>query len=119
MFARRFALLALLAALFAAALVPALASGAGSGSTKIVLSIKLPAFHGKLTSPRSACLGGRTVKMYRANKGKTVQLGKDKSEDNGAWKVPVGKNFKPGKYFATVAARGTCKAAKSNVFKIG
>jgi hypothetical protein len=119
LFARRFALLALLATLVAAALVPALASGAGSNSTKLVLSIKLPAFHGKVTSSRSACVGSRTVKMFRTSKGKTVQLGHDKSEDNGAWKVPVGKNFKPGKYFATVAARGKCKAAKSNVFKIG
>ena len=118
MFARRFVLLALLAALVAAASVPALASAGGSSPTKIVLSIKLPAFHGKLNSPRSACLGSRTVKMYRTDKGKTVQLGKDKSADSGAWKVPVGKNFKPGKYFATVAARGSCKGAKSNVYRI-
>src|ERR1700742_492768 len=116
MFVRRFALLATSVALLGLALVPALASGAGGDSTKIVLSIKLPAFHGKLTSPRSACLGSRTVKMYRTSKGKTVQLGKDESDDSGAWKVPVGKTFKPGKYFATVAARGKCKAAKSNLF---
>ncbi len=119
MFVRRFAVLATSAALLGLALVPALASGAGSNSTKITLSIKLPAFHGKLTSPRQACLGSRTVKMFRTYKGKTVQLGHDKSEDNGAWKVSVGKNFAPGEYFATVTARGKCKAAKSNVFRIG
>lgn len=118
MLVRRFAVLATAVALLGLALVPALAAGAGANSTKIVLSIKLPAFHGKLTSPREACLGSRTVKMYRKHKGKTVQLGKDKSEDNGAWKIPVGKNFASGEYFATVAARGKCKAAKSNVFRI-
>jgi len=118
MLVRRFAVLAMSAALLGLALVPALASAGGSSPTKITLSIKLPAFHGKLTSPREACLGSRTVKMYRKHKGKTVQLGKAKSKDNGAWKVPVGKNFAPGEYFATVSARGKCKPAKSNVFRI-
>jgi hypothetical protein len=118
MFVRRFAVLAMLLALFVVALVPALASGAGKNSTKIVVSLKFPAFHGKLTSPRSACLGSRTVKMYRKHSGKTVQLGHDKSEDSGAWKIPVGKNLTSGEYFATVAARGKCKAAKSKILTI-
>jgi len=118
MFVRRFAVLAMLLALFAAALVPALASGAGKNSTKIVISLKFPAFHGKLTSPRQACLGSRTVKMFRKRNGKTTQLGSDKSEDSGVWKIPVGKNLTSGEYFATVAKRGSCKAAKSKLLTI-
>jgi hypothetical protein len=110
--------IALLAVLAVVALVPAIAS-AGSNSTKIVLSIKFPAFHGKLTSPRQACLGSRTVKMYRKHKGKTVQVGKDKSADSGNWKIPVGKKVPPpGQYFATVAARGKCQPAKSKTLTI-
>jgi len=117
MSARR-VLLVLLAALATAALVPAFAAGAGANSTKIVISIKFPAFHGKLTSPRQACLGSRTVKMFRKHSGKTKQLGSDKSEDNGSWAIPVGKNLTSGEYFATVSARGKCKSSKSKVLTI-
>ncbi len=114
---RRLAVLAALAALATAALLPALASGAGKNSTKIVVSIKVPAFHGKLTSPRQACLGSRTLKMYRERGGKKKLLGRDKSEDNGKWAIPV-KNLTSGAYYATVAKRGKCKASKSKVLTI-
>jgi len=115
---RRFSIAVLVAIVFAAALLPALAAGAGKNSTKIVVSLKFPAFHGKLTSPRSACLGSRTVKMYREKGGKKKQLGKDTSEDNGKWAIPVGKNLSSGAYYATVAKRGKCQAAKSQVLTI-
>jgi len=111
-------LFAVLAVALAAVLLPALAAGAGKNSTKIVVSLKFPAFHGKLSSPRSACLGSRTVKMYREKSGKKKQLGKDTSEDNGKWAIPVGKNLTSGSYYATVAKRGKCKAAKSQVLTI-
>jgi hypothetical protein len=111
-------LLAVLAVAVAAALLPALAAGAGKNSTKIVVSLKFPAFHGKLSSPRGSCLGSRTVKMYREKGGKKKQLGKDTSEDNGKWAIPVGKNLTSGAYYATVAKRGKCKAAKSQVLTI-
>ncbi|HEV7483375.1 MAG TPA: hypothetical protein VGO13_09785 [Solirubrobacterales bacterium] len=114
----RRALFAVLAIAVAAALLPALAASAGKNSTKIVVSLKFPAFHGKLTSPRGACLGSRTVKMYREKGGKKKQLGKDTSEDNGKWAIPVGKNLSSGAYYATVAKRGKCKAAKSQVLTI-
>jgi hypothetical protein len=111
-------LLTILAVALAAALLPALASGAGKNSTKIAVSLKFPAFHGKLSSPRQACLGSRTVKMYRQLNGKKKLLGKDTSEDNGKWAIPAGKNLTSGAYYATVAKRGKCKAAKSQVLTI-
>lgn len=114
---RRFALLAVLAALALTALAPAFAAGAGKNSTKIVVSLKFPAFHGKLSSPRSACLGSRTVRMYRESGGTKKLLGTDKSEDNGKWMVKAGK-LTSGAYYATVAKRGKCKAAKSKVLTI-
>jgi hypothetical protein len=113
---RRLLIIAL--ALIAFVALPTLAQGAGKNSTKIVVSLKFPAFHGKLTSPRSACLGSRTVKMYREGNGKKKMLGKDTSEDNGKWAIPVGKNLTSGAYYATVAKRGKCKAAKSQVLTI-
>lgn len=116
--AARRSVFAVLAIVLAVALVPAPASAAGKNSTKIVVSLKFPAFHGKLSSPRQGCLGSRTVKMYRTRSGKTVQLGKDTSEDNGKWAIPVGKNLTSGEYFATVAKRGKCKGAKSQVLTI-
>jgi hypothetical protein len=115
---RRFSFAVLVVLLLVAALVPALASAGGKNSTKIVVSLKFPAFHGKLTSPRGACLGSRAVKMYREKGGKKKQLGKDTSEDNGKWAIPVGKNLTSGSYYATVAKRGKCKAAKSQVLTI-
>jgi hypothetical protein len=115
----RRALFAVLAVAIAAALLPAaIASGASSAPTKIVVSLKFPAFHGKLTSPRKGCLGSRKVKLYREKSGKKKQLGKDTSEDNGKWAIPVGKNLTSGAYYATVAMRGKCKAAKSQVLTI-
>lgn len=115
----RFAVLAVaIAALGALIALPASASAAGKNSTKIVVSLKFPAFHGKLTSPRHGCLGSRTVRMYRVRSGKKKLLGSDKSEDNGKWAIPVGKNLTSGEYFATVAKRGKCKAARSKTLTI-
>lgn len=114
----RHALIAVLMVAVAAALLPAAASSAGKNSTKIVVSLKFPAFHGKLAAPRQACLGSRTVKMYRERNGKKKLLGRDTSEDNGKWAIPVGKNLTSGSYYATVAKRGKCKSAKSQVLSI-
>jgi len=113
----------LIATLAAVALVamlalPSLGMGAGKNSTTIVVSLKFPAFHGKLSSPRKACLGSRKVKMYRERNGNKKLLGRDTSEDNGKWKIPVGKNLTSGAYYATVAKRGKCKADKSQVLTI-
>ena len=105
-------------ALVAMLALPALGMGAGKNSTKIVVSLKFPAFHGTLNSPRKACLGGRKVKMYRERNGNKKLLGGDTSEDNGKWKIPVGKNLTSGSYYGTVAKRGKCKSAKSQVLNI-
>ncbi|MGC1166718.1 MAG: hypothetical protein WA862_11485 [Solirubrobacterales bacterium] len=112
-------LLAVLAVATAILLLPAVsASGAGKNSTKIVISLKTPAFHGKLSSPRRACLGSRKVKMYREVNGTKKRLGKDTTADNGKWAILLGKNLKPGAYYAIVKARGKCKAAKSQILPI-
>jgi len=116
---RRRILLAVLAVAIAAALLPAVsASGATNYKTKVVVSLKFPAFHGSLTSSRQACLGSRKMKIYREKDGKKKMLGSDTSEDNGKWAIPVGKKLASGSYYATAAKRGKCRAAKSKVISI-
>lgn len=114
---RRF-LLAVLTVACAGALLAMPATGAAAFKTKIVVSIKFPAFHGKLTSPSQSCLGNRGVKMYRERNGKKVLLGRDRSDAKGKWAVPVGKNLKSGTYYAIVAKSKKCKGDKSSVLPI-
>jgi len=115
----RRALLAALAVICASAFLVFPATGAAAFKTKVVVSIKFPAFHGKLVSKRQSCVGNRRVKMFRERNGKKVKLGSDKSNAKGKWKIPVGKNLKPGTYYATVAKRGNCKGDKSSTLPIG
>jgi len=115
----RRALLAILAIAAVAALLPFAASAAASYKTKIVVSIKFPAFHGKIESPRHGCLGSRKVKLYSQKSGPDKLLGTGKSEDNGKWSILIGKKkVAPGTYYATVAARGKCASAKSGVVPV-
>jgi hypothetical protein len=118
MSAVRRALFIVVAVVAAAAFLPALATGAGKNSTTIIISLKTPAFHGKLKSPRQACLGSRQVKMYRERNGDKKLVGKDTSSDNGKWSIPLGKNPPAGLYYATVTPRGKCKADKSQSLPI-
>jgi hypothetical protein len=111
------ALLACLAVL--AALVAAPVAGAAKPhATKVVVSLKFPAFHGSLTSGDDGCLGGRSVSMFRKKGGKTKKLGSGNSNGAGKWKVIVGKNLTSGEYFATVAAKGECKGGRSKVLAV-
>jgi len=112
-------LLVALAAVCASAFLVFPATGAAAFKTKVVVSLKFPAFHGKLVSKRQSCLGNRRVKMFRERNGKKVKLGSDKSNAKGKWNIPVGKNLKPGTYYATVAKRGNCKGDKSGVLPVG
>jgi hypothetical protein len=119
MFTSRRTPLAALVVLCASALLVFPATGAAAFKTKVVVSLKFPAFHGKLVSKRGSCLGNRQVKMFRERSGKKVLLGSDKSNAKGKWAIPVGKNLKSGSYYATVSKRGNCKGGKSGVLPIG
>ncbi len=113
-----------LPALIVVALVLALLSAApASGarySTKVIVSLKVPAFHGKLKSSRSACATNRTVKLFRKRSGRDRLLGTDKSNAKTRWSIPIGKKLKSGaSYYAKAPTKGSCKAAKSKVLTIG
>jgi hypothetical protein len=97
---------------------PALGAGAGKKSTTIVIGFKLPAWHGKVTSPSKSCVGNRKVKLYRVKNGKTVMLGRDRSNSNGGWAVLIGSNIPKGSYYATVAKNAKCKGDKSAVLQV-
>jgi hypothetical protein len=107
----------LIAALAVVLLSAALASGA-SNSTTIVVSLKVPAFHGTLKSGKSVCATGRTVKLYREKAGPDKLLGTDTSNAKTKWSIPLGKRLTSGSYYATAPAKGSCKAAKSKVLSI-
>jgi hypothetical protein len=114
---RRFALFAVLVAALAA-LVPAVSPAASSYSTKIVVSLRTPAFHGKLKSSKSACATDRTVKLYRERSGPDKLLGTDRSNAQAKWSIPIGKRLTSGSYYAKAPAKGKCKPAKSKVLPI-
>lgn len=116
---RRVALLAVSIAVLVSALFPAASFAASSYSTKIVVSIRTPAFHGTLKSSRSACATGRRVKLFREKSGPDKLLGTDTSNAKTKWSIPIGKRLIPGSYYAKAPAKGKCKPAKSKVIPIG
>jgi hypothetical protein len=119
MAARRSALLVILVVVaLAGALIPAVSAAGSSYSTKVVVSLKFPAFHGTLKSGRSVCATGRTVKLFREKSGPDRLLGTDKSNAKTKWSIPIGKRLTSGSYYAKAPAKGKCKPAKSNVLTI-
>jgi hypothetical protein len=110
------------AVLLALALLIALQSaGPAAGasySTKVIVSLKTPAFHGKLKSGRSVCATNRMVKLFLKKLGPDRLLGTDKSNAKTKWSIPI--RLKSGaSYYAKAPAKGSCKAAKSKVLSIG
>ncbi len=114
---RRF-LFTLLAVACAASLLAFPATGAAAFKTKVVVSLKFPAFHGKLVAKRKSCRAHRKVKMFRERNGRKVLLGRDRSSKKGKWSIPVGKKLTSGSYYAIVAKRGKCGGDKSAVLPI-
>jgi hypothetical protein len=106
---------ALIVSLAIGALLAVPATGAASFKTRVIVSLKFPAWHGKLASPKGACIEDRKVKLFRLRSGPDKLLGTDKSEDNGTWSIPIGKRLTSGGYYAKAVARGNCRAGKSKV----
>lgn len=108
----------LVAALLTALLLPAASAAGASYSTKVIVSLKFPAFHGTLKSSRESCATGRTVKLFREKSGPDKLLGTDTSDAKTKWSIPIGKKLTSGSYYAKAAAKGKCKPAKSKVLSI-
>jgi hypothetical protein len=116
MHARRSALLLISTLVFA--LMPAASAAGASYSTKVIVSLKFPAFHGTLKSGKNACATGRKVKLFRERSGPDKLLGTDKSNAKTRWSIPIGKRLTSGSYYAKAPTKGNCKAAKSKVLSI-
>jgi hypothetical protein len=115
---RRSVPLAVFVAALACALLPAASAAGASYSTKVIVSLKFPAFHGTLKSSKSACATNRTVKLFREKSGPDKLLGTDKSNAQTKWSIPIGKRLTSGVYYAKAPAKGNCKPAKSKVVPI-
>jgi hypothetical protein len=102
----------------AAVLLLTVSAASASYSTGVIVSLKFPAFHGKVQSNRSSCATNRTVKLFRQKPGRDKFLGTDKSNAKAKWSIPVGKNLASGSYYAKAPAKGQCNPAKSNVVPI-
>jgi hypothetical protein len=110
----------LLVVALAAVLLPAVSASGSSYSTKVIVSLKVPAFHGTLKSSKSACATDRTVKLFRKRPGPDKLLGTDKSNAQSEWSIPIGKRLTSGSsYYARAPAKGRCRPAKSKVLSIG
>jgi hypothetical protein len=109
---------ALLVVALVFALLPAASAAGPSYSTKIIVSLKFPAFHGSLKSSKNACVSDRKVKLYRKKTGSKKLLGTDKSNAEGKWAIPIGKRLTSGAYYAKASAKGSCKPSKSKVLTI-
>jgi hypothetical protein len=107
-----------LAIALAALLMPAASTAASSYPTKVVVSLKFPAFHGTLQSRRGACSTNRTVKLFREKSGADKLLGADRSDAKTKWSIPIGKKLTSGSYYAKAPAKGSCRAGKSKVLTI-
>ena len=115
---RRSALLVIFVVALAGALLPEVSAAGSSYSTKIIVSLKVPAFHGTLKSDKSACATSRTVKLFREKSGADKLLGTDTSNAKTKWSIPIGKKLTSGSYYAKAPAKGKCTPAKSNVLSI-
>jgi hypothetical protein len=108
----------LLIALIAALLLPVVSAAGSSYSTKVVVSLRVPAFHGTLKSSHDSCATDRTVKLLRKKPGADRLMGTDRSNSRAEWSIPLGKRATPGSYYAKAPAKGRCKPAKSKVLTL-
>jgi hypothetical protein len=88
----------------AAAAIPALATNVVKIDSKVTISTRAPAFHGKVKSDRHACETGRKVKLFKRRHGPDRLLGHDRTNHDGKWKVGVDP-LSSGAYYAKVTRR--------------
>ena len=84
--------------------VPALATQTVKIDSKVTISSKAPAFHGKVKSSNQACEIHRKVKLFKQRQGPDKLLGKDKTNHHGEWEIEV-QPLKSGAYYAKVKRR--------------
>ena len=88
----------------AVAAIPALATNVVKIDSKVTISHRAPAFHGKVKSDNSGCKPDRKVKLFRKRHGHDRLLGHDRTDNRGKWKVEVDP-LSSGAYYAKVTRR--------------
>ncbi len=88
----------------AVAAIPALATNVVKIDSKVRISHRAPAFHGKVKSDNNGCESNRKVKMFRRQHGPDELLGHDRTDRRGKWKVEVDP-LSSGAYYARVKRR--------------
>lgn len=82
-------------------------------------------FQGRVTSEKPSCVRNRTVVVFRRTPGQDPEVGRDRTNTNGRWKVEV--NAAQGRFYARVLRRvrtpeghrHVCKAARSETIEVG
>jgi len=97
------------------------AAGHGGIPTKVKLSDKFPAFHGKVKSDSDACVSNRKIRLFKVKKGDDKVIGKTRTDSMGKWQII--KTEKPGAYYAKAnksspSSGVTCKSAVSKTVAI-
>ncbi len=110
---------AVLAAIVAVGALTSTASAA-EFDTKVVIRESPPIFHGKVKSEKPKCLELRKVKVFKKTNQGNVKQGKDLTNAEGKWVVPVA--MAKGNYFAKVTERTqgntTCLKGKSEIIHV-
>jgi hypothetical protein len=76
-------------------------------SSRLYMSEKFPAFHGRIHSASNFCEADRRVKLFKVRPGKDKLLGVDRSDDNGHWKVALGNQLVSGVYYSKAPLYGS------------
>ena len=100
----------------AVAAIPALATNVVKIDSKVTISHRAPAFHGKVKSDNSGCESNRKVKVFRRHHGPDELLGHDRTDNRGKWKVVVDP-LSSGAYYARVKRRAEGTAGTIYVCK--
>jgi hypothetical protein len=83
--------------------------------TRVSISSSVPAFHGRVRSPKARCRKHRRVELLRKRPGRRPKhLGSDRTRAPGRWEVAV-DDLRSGVYLAKVSpkARLGCDRARS------
>ena len=85
--------------------IPSLATQVVRHPSRVTISEKAPAFHGRVKSNAHPCVQQRKVKLFRAKShGPDTLLGRDHTNNHGRWQVDVNP-LKSGAYYAKVSRR--------------
>ena len=120
---RACAFLAALCALTAGAGTAAAAGQTDYATFFVEFGLSQGDFAGKIDSVKGKCVKERKIVLYRKQGDEKKQLGIDKTNDKGKFKIGVGDDPKNGKYFAQAKSKsigsGSCRSEKSAKVEVG